>query len=114
MDTEIFAYGVRFKGHWCAAVRTGYCRKTVLMRERSADERFISLVDMNDPDRPEALMLARLECARAIKRTDEARRRLKGDHFLRGVASVERILRDPPDRRWKGNKRRWRICPIYV
>lgn len=109
------AYFVRFKGHACASVRSGLSRKPILLRARKGEELFVSevadvvLTETNDPEDVPAL--ARLKCARAIKRTNELRRRLQGDHMLRGTAAVERLLRDyaTPHRRGK----RWKICPIF-
>lgn len=51
---------------------------------------------------------ARLECARAIKRTNVLRKKLSGDHMLRGQAHVERLLRDAYQTR---RGKRWKICP---
>ena len=106
-------FRVRFKGHLCAAVKTGFSRKFILMRLHKDKEPFLSKVESwpDPPDQEYAERVARIDCARAIKRTEWARRKLQGDHFLRGVPSVERVLRDygTPHRRGK----RWKICPIY-
>ena len=109
------AYGVRFKGHLCASVKSGLCRKPILLRARKGDAVFRSLArDWDDnEERPvpeqEARKLARLECARAIKRTEAARRRLQGDHMLRGIETVERLLRD---RAMTRRGKRWKIVEI--
>ena len=109
------AYFVRFKGHPCAAVKTGFSKKPILMRMREGEIRYESPIEVFlESERPnkgpeEWDRLARLKCARAIKRTEYCRKKLQGDHMLRGVASVERILKDyQMTRRGK----RWKICPI--
>jgi hypothetical protein len=119
----IVGYEVRFKGHLCAAVKVGFARKPILMRARKLEEVYVeplaSLSEkpgtpINVGERAEVEMLARIECARAVKRTEEARRRLRGDHLLRGVPSVERVLRDHADNRRPGSGKRWKICPVEI
>ena len=117
MSSPATTYGVRFKGHWCASVSSGLARKPILLRAHAGEKLFFATVPVFlESERPgtgpaDWDRLARLECARAIKRTDRARRLLKGDHMLRGAKTVERLLRDHPDRRRIGSGKRWKICP---
>lgn len=126
-------FSVRFKGHLCAAVKTGFARKPILFRVREGEEPFVADVaeqhvvlaarapynDILEDPTAAAEQLARLECARAIKRTEFAYRKLAagGDHMLRGVKSVERLIQlvggngpTPGFRRGK----RWKIVPHEV
>jgi len=113
--TASCAYGVRFKGHLCGSVKSGVCRKPILLRAKKGEEPFRSLaydwdeVEQRPVPEQEARKLARLECARAIKRTEAARRRLQGDHMLRGIETVERLLRDHAMTR---RGKRWKIVEI--
>lgn len=109
------AYIVRFKGHACAGVRSGLSRKPILLRANKGEEIFESKIPVfvpvdadYPPDYP--AIAARLDCARAIKRTEAARRRLQGDHLLRGAPTVERLLRDHAKGKRRG--KRWKICPV--
>lgn len=120
------AFGVRFKGHLCAGVKTGFARKPILFRLRDGEEPFRAEISVflaseaPDPTKPfgpaEWDRLARLECARAIKRTEEAYRKLAGggNHMLRGVKSVERLIQllggGPTPRMRRG--KRWKIVPL--
>lgn len=116
----IIGFGVRLDGHWCAAVKTGFSRRFVLMRARKGEERFLSRINFVSDDRGalayelrlNAERIARGACARAIKRTKWARRKLVDPHYdmLRGVANVERVLRGANTSR---RGRRWKICPIF-
>lgn len=107
-------YIVRFKGHVCAAVQTGLSRKPILLRKKKDEPAFVSELDfMPAPDFQslDAIVAdqnARLECARAIKRTNALRKKLSGDHMLRGQPHVERLLRDAYQTR---RGKRWKICP---
>lgn len=118
MDPRPIAYGVRFKGHWCAAVKTGFARKPILLRAKGSEERFEEPIELwpRDEDmvsNPVAKKRAHVACARAIKRTKEAFRRLNNDNMLRGIPSLERLLvlmsTEMRNRRGKV----WKICPIY-
>lgn len=111
---SVLAYFVRFKGHRCAGVKSGLSRKPILIRARKAESTFESPVvyfesEMSLHEVEECRRVARLRCARAIKRTENARRRLQGDHMLRGTPVVERLLRDSVSTR---RGKRWKICPI--
>ena len=114
----IGGFSVRFKGHLCAAIKTGFARKFILLRRHKGEEAFVSPIKVFlESERPgtgpeDWDRLARLECARAIKRTEWARLKLRGDNFLRGVASVERLLRDYPDKRRPGHGKRWKIVEV--
>ena len=121
---RLTGFMVRFKGHPCTAISTGFCRKPVLFRVRKGEKpmlveviNFVDLTSVSEDEGKELRALAeqraRIACARAIKRTEECYRRLRGDHFLRGVPSVERLERlfkpGPTTRKGK----RWKICPVY-
>lgn len=118
------AYQVRFKGHLVAAVKTGFSRKPILFRARAGEQLFIAPVPIFlESERPGSgsedwEQLARLECARSIKRTEAAYRKLSGggDHMLRGVKSVERLIQLMEDRVTPGKRRgkRWKIVPVQV
>lgn len=87
------------------------------MRAKTSEEQFMVLIENNTLAPVVNQRLARLECARAIKRTEYARRKMRQagpDHMLRGVASVERILKDAPDKRRAGSGKRWKICPVLL
>lgn len=113
-------YIVRFKGHVCASVPTGLSRKPLLLRARKGEAVFVEKILVGHEPEVEDIghvcvngdKIARVACARAIKRTDAVRLKLRaaGDnHMLRGVQSVERLLRDPVKRSRRG--KRWKICP---
>lgn len=111
------AYNVRFKGHLCAAVSTGFARKPILVRKRKREMPFTVIVNIVEGDPDEDLLqyydkAARLECARAIKRTEGAYRRLTGDHLLRGVPSVERLQQLLKPGKTTRRGKRWKICPL--
>lgn len=130
MDPRPIAYGIRYKGHWCAGVRVGFARKPILIRAKKGQPRF------EEPIPDEAVVIkrwlrvglkaspatvkaqcdkvARVACARAIKRTNEAVRRVSGsNHLLRGVPSVERLLALTSTEMRNRRGKVWKICPIY-
>lgn len=116
-EPVLYGYTVRFKGHLCGTVRTGLSKKPLLMRAKTSEEQFVVLIEANNLAPKVNQRLARLECARAIKRTEYARRTIRNagrDHMLRGIPSVERILKDAPDKRRAGSGKRWKICPVYL
>lgn len=110
-------YSVRFKGHLTCAVKSGISRKPILLRAKKNEPAFESPVEpildtaglISQYAVEHAHKVARLFCARAIKRTEEARRRLRGDHLLRGTEIVERLLRDHKQTR---RGKRWKICKV--
>lgn len=111
------AYNVRFKGHLCAGVQTGFSRKPILVRKRKNEMPFTVIVNIVEGEPDEALLeyydkAARLECARAIKRTQKAYRSLNGDHLLRGVPSVERLQKLLAPGKVTRRGKRWKICPL--
>jgi hypothetical protein len=107
------AYSVRFKGCEVAGVRSGLSNRPLLLRKRKAEAPFIMPIDWFFEEAAGnkilAANLARLECARAIKRTEYARRVLQGNHMLRGIPAVERLLRDYQQTR---RGKRWKICQV--
>lgn len=125
LEARLF-FIVRFKGCVCAAVKTGVSRKPILLRARKAEQPFRVVVPEaadeirrlsengiaadQDEISQRCIKVARVECARAIKRTEAARRKLQGNHMLRGVPSVERLLLDYKQTR---RGKRWKICSLY-
>lgn len=110
------SYQVRFKGHLCAAISCGLSRKPILIRARKKETIFEVIIPYSLGENivsPFRLCskVARLECARAIRRTEHLRKRLQGNHLLRGIKSVERLLRDYEQTR---RGKRWKICPLYA
>lgn len=107
---------VRFKGHPCTAFKCALSRKPILLRAGKNEAVVVVRVTHHDNAGREisgakAQRLARLECARAIRRTESLRRRLNGNNMLRGTDTVERLLRDH-DMTRRG--KRWKICPVSM
>lgn len=104
---------VRFKGHVCAGVMTGLSKHPLLLRKKKDESPFLFQCEHKTgweediANCYETEAETRLRATRAIKFTNQVRRRLSGDHLLRGVPSVERLLRDAKQTR---RGKRWKIC----
>lgn len=104
------ALAVRFKGHLCAAVKSAVCRKPILLRRQAAEEPFLVPIEAREGEKDlTGERRARVACARAIRRTERARRKLQGDHLCRGTPTIERLLRDYAQTR---RGKRWKIVAV--
>ncbi len=119
-QNNFVAFAVRFNGHLCAAVPCGFARKPVLLRPRRGERIFVVIFDHGEeiqvihPSLAEAR--ARIACARAVKRTEECRRRIcwmnrdQRDE-VELIPSVARLMLTGAEAKSRRGKR-WKIVPL--
>lgn len=118
------ALAVRFNGHLCAAVPCGFSRKPVLLRARKGEAIFVVPIEDQgyDPGNGGPAISARdprianVACARAVKRTEECRRRILWMNLdqreeVQAIPGVARLLISGAEAKSRRGKR-WKIVPL--
>lgn len=104
---QLIGYKVHLNGRPTTAILTGLCRKPIFVRARKGDVPFFVLLLSDEWGiSPVAV------CWAHIRRTKRVARELHGDHLLRGIPSVERVLQAKKFRNRRG--RVWSIRPVYA
>ncbi len=111
------AFIVRFNGHACAAVKTGLAREPILFRARKGEEIYVQKSPWIGEGLPAELekmgeRIARIACARLIKRTEFIKQILRRDLSLEDLKATKSGRRILMERTAPRPGKRWKICRV--